>query len=63
MSIPSILKKDTNIDMQENNINDLVASASELLRHWYISAFAAHHPWMGLEKQSFEQVANWLKSS
>ena len=29
MSILSILKKDTNIDMQENNINDLVASASQ----------------------------------
>ncbi len=31
MSIPSILKKDTNIDMQENNINDLVASASRVI--------------------------------
>ena len=63
MSIPSILKKDTNIDMQENNINDLVASASRVIAPlWPISTFAAHHPWMGLEKQSFEQVANWLKA-
>lgn len=62
MSIPSILKKDTNIDMQENNINDLVASASRVIAPlWPISTFVAHHPWMGLEKQSFEQVANWLK--
>ena len=64
MSIPSILKKDTNIDMQENNINDLVASASRVIAPlWPISTFAAHHPWMGLEKQSFEQVANWLKEA
>ncbi|HDR6822962.1 TPA: DUF2309 family protein, partial [Bacillus thuringiensis] len=62
MSILSILKKDTNIDMQENNINDLVASASRVIAPlWPISTFAAHHPWMGLEKQSFEQVADWLK--
>ncbi|HDR6965028.1 TPA: DUF2309 family protein, partial [Bacillus thuringiensis] len=64
MSISSILKKDTNIDMQENNINDLVASASRVIAPlWPISTFAAHHPWMGLEKQSFEQVANWLKEA
>ena len=63
MSISSILKKDTNIDMQENNINDLVASAGRVIAPlWPISTFAAHHPWMGLEKQSFEQVANWLKA-
>lgn len=68
MSIPSILrketlkKKDKNIDLQENNINDLVVSASRVIAPlWPISTFAAHHPWMGLEKQSFEQVANWLK--
>ena len=37
MSIPSILKKDTNIDMQENNINDLVASASRVIAPlWYL---------------------------
>ncbi|MFJ6272622.1 DUF2309 domain-containing protein [Bacillus thuringiensis] len=64
MSIPSILKEDTNIDMQEHNINDLVASASQVIAPlWPISTFAAHHPWMGLEKQSFEQVANWLKEA
>ena len=37
MSIPSILKKDTNIDMQENNINDLVASASRVIAPLYLS--------------------------
>ncbi len=68
MSIPSILrketlkKKDKNIDLQENNINDLVESASRVIAPlWPIATFAAHHPWMGLEKQSFEQVADWLK--
>lgn len=30
---------------------------------WPIATFAAHHPWMGLEKQSFEQVADWLKEA
>ena len=57
-------KKDKNIDLQENNINDLVVSASRVIAPlWPISTFAAHHPWMGLEKQSFEQVANWLKEA
>ena len=37
MSIPSILKKDTNIDMQENNINDLVASASRVIAYFGLS--------------------------
>ena len=57
-------KKDTNIEIQEKNINDLVVSASRVIAPlWPISTFAAHHPWMGLEKQSFEQVANWLKEA
>lgn len=55
-------KKDTNIEIQEKNINDLVESASRVIAPlWPIATFAAHHPWMGLEKQSFEQVADWLK--
>lgn len=44
MSIPSILrketlkKKDKNIDLQENNINDLVVSASRVIAPlWPIS--------------------------
>ena len=44
-------------------MNDLVESASRVIAPlWPISTFAAHHPWMGLEKQSFEQVADWLKA-
>ena len=45
-------------------MNDLVESASRVIAPlWPISTFAAHHPWMGLEKQSFEQVADWLKEA
>ena len=45
MSISSILKKDTNIDMQENNINDLVASAGRVIAPlWPISTFADSPP-------------------
>lgn len=52
-------KKDTNIEIQEKNMNDLVESASRVIAPlWPIATFAAHHPWMGLEKQSFEQVAD-----
>ncbi len=68
MSVSSIVtketlkKKETNIEVQENNMNDLVKSASRAIAPlWPIATFAAHHPWMGLEKQSFEQVADWLK--
>lgn len=70
MSIQSIVtketlkKKDTKIEIQEKNMNDLVESASRVIAPlWPISTFAAHHPWMGLEKQSFEQVADWLKEA
>ncbi|MGE0999932.1 DUF2309 domain-containing protein [Bacillus sp. Gnz1/3] len=70
MSIQSIItketlkKKDTNIEIQEKNMNDLVESASRVIAPlWPIATFAAHHPWMGLEKQSFEQVADWLKEA
>lgn len=43
MSIPSILrketlkKKDKNIDLQENNINDLVVSASRVIAPLWLS--------------------------
>ncbi|EOW9526773.1 DUF2309 domain-containing protein [Bacillus cytotoxicus] len=68
MSISSVVtkesfkKKDANIDIQENDISDFVQSASRVIAPlWPISTFAARHPWVGLEKQSFEQVADWLK--
>lgn len=58
----TLKKKEANIEVQENNMNDLVESASRVIAPlWPIATFAAHHPWMGLEKQSFEQVADWLK--
>ena len=38
-------KKDTKIEIQEKNMNDLVESASRVIAPlWPISTFAAHHP-------------------
>lgn len=68
MSVSSVVtkesfkKKDVNMNIQEKDINDFVQSASRVIAPlWPISTFAARHPWVGLEKQSFEQVADWLK--
>lgn len=68
MNVTSVLtkknKEDTNIDFQESDINVLIESASRVIAPlWPISTFAARNPWMGLEKQSFEQVADWLKNT
>ncbi|MFT7791478.1 UNVERIFIED_CONTAM: Na-translocating system protein MpsB, partial [Escherichia coli] len=70
MGVTSVLtkenakKKDTDIDFQESDINVLIESASRVIAPlWPISTFAARNPWMGLEKQSFDQVAAWLKNT
>ncbi len=48
----------------EHEINDLVKSASEVIAPLGpIYSFAARHPWMGLEYQSFEQVARQFEST
>ncbi|GED17517.1 DUF2309 domain-containing protein [Aneurinibacillus migulanus] len=60
----NVKKKDTDIDFQESDINVLIESASRVIAPlWPISTFAARNPWMGLEKQSFDQVADWLKNT
>ncbi|AUZ25044.1 DUF2309 domain-containing protein [Bacillus subtilis] len=70
MGITSVLtkenvkKKDTDIDVQENDLNVFIQSASRVIAPlWPISTFAARNPWMGLENQSFDQVADWLKNT
>ncbi|RJS55115.1 hypothetical protein CJ481_03730 [Bacillus subtilis] len=70
MGITSVLtkenvkKKDTDIDVQESDINVFIQSASRVIAPlWPISTFAARNPWMGLENQSFDQVADWLKNT
>ncbi|MBO3796313.1 DUF2309 domain-containing protein [Bacillus subtilis] len=70
MGITSVLtkenvkKKGTDIDVQESDINVFIQSASRVIAPlWPISTFAARNPWMGLENQSFDQVADWLKNT
>lgn len=56
--------KDINNDVNEPDMNDIVESASRVIAPlWPISKFAARNPWMGLENQPFQQVADWLKST
>ncbi|RJS50214.1 putative inorganic carbon transporter subunit DabA [Bacillus sp. PK3_68] len=56
--------KDTNIDFQEIDINVLIEAASQVIAPLGpISTFAARSPWLGLEKQSFDQVAGRLKTT
>ncbi|ASB89063.1 Na-translocating system protein MpsB [Bacillus sonorensis] len=44
------------------NIDELVQSAARVIAPlWPIQTFAARHPWMGLEEQTFEQTARRLK--
>ena len=44
--------------------NDLVKSASSVIVPLGpINTFAARHPWVGLEEQSFEKTARWLKDT
>lgn len=58
----NVKKKETDIDVQERDINVLIESASRVIAPlWPISTFAARNPWMGLENQPFDQVASWLK--
>lgn len=70
MGITSVLTKDnvkkidTDIDVQERDLNVFITSASRVIAPlWPISTFAARNPWMGLENQPFDQVAGWLKNT
>ncbi|WP_018933960.1 DUF2309 domain-containing protein [Gracilibacillus lacisalsi] len=70
MDVSSVLTKenennnDTNKNFQEMDINTIIESASRVIAPlWPISTFAARNPWMGLEKQSFDEVADWLKDT
>lgn len=67
MSIsPTLLNQ---MDAQKNeqkavSINTLVSSASRVIApNGPIATFAARHPWVGLEEQTFEEVADWLKNT
>ncbi|RAL26246.1 DUF2309 domain-containing protein [Thermoflavimicrobium daqui] len=71
MTVTSTLLEKVNLqkekltqDAPHLDINHLVKSASRVIAPlWPIATFAARNPWMGLEGQSFEQIARWLKDS
>ena len=70
MSITSVLtkassnKKNIPDNFVESDISSYIEAASKVIAPlWPISTFAARHPWMGLEKQTFDQVADWLKQT
>lgn len=45
------------------NLNDLVESSSKVIAPLGpITTFAARHPWEGMERESFEEVARRLKA-
>lgn len=68
MGITSVLTKENvkeiDLDVQEKDIRVFIESASRVVAPlWPISTFAARNPWMGLENQSFDQIARWLKNT
>lgn len=64
LTLPEKLKENLTPDSPDPDINKLVKSASRAIAPlWPIATFAARNPWMGLEGQSFEQVARWLKDT
>ena len=51
-------------DSQDWNLHDVVKSASSVIAPLGpINTFAARNPWEGLEGQSFEKTAHWLKDT
>ncbi|WP_449622710.1 DUF2309 domain-containing protein [Robertmurraya sp. Marseille-Q9965] len=68
MGVASVLTKEklveNGLDIEEIDIQMLTESASQVIAPlWPISIFAARNPWMGLEKKSFDEVADWLKNT
>ncbi|MFX3623742.1 MAG: DUF2309 domain-containing protein [Ectobacillus sp.] len=64
LTLRKTLEENLNFDSIELDINDVVKSSSRVIAPlWPIATFVARNPWMGLEGQSFEQVARWLKNT
>ncbi|WP_091661778.1 DUF2309 domain-containing protein [Alteribacillus iranensis] len=50
--------------LDERDLPAVIKSASRVIAPLHpISAFVARHPWAEMEKQSFDEVAGWLKRS
>ena len=59
---PLHLERET--DYLDLDISELVESASKVIAPLGpINTFAARHPWMGLEHQTFEKTARWFKDT
>ena len=62
LTLTNTLNDEKKLNDLDLNVKGLVEAASKVIVPLgSITAFAARHPWVSMEEQSFEQVARYLK--